>query len=162
LVVSARRSRALVGQHERIAAPVEDQARPGRNYRRRHRMMRALVLAVILLLSAQAQALEIGARIPIKKGETFVVRNDLGIRNFHNHFPYGSVCKMDWHHPMWLVVNVIAAERVLLTIEVYYAMPMINYNCPDGTQTSLPLAEVQQRYDDYVRATDDKFIGSLR
>ena len=49
--------------------------------------MRALIIAAMLFVTVPACALEIGARLPIKYGEIFVVRNDDGIKNWINLFP---------------------------------------------------------------------------
>ena len=54
--------------------------------------MRALIIAAILFVPTSACALDIGARLPIKYGEIFMVRNDGGIKNWTTHFPYGSIC----------------------------------------------------------------------
>ena len=53
--------------------------------------MRALIIAAILFVPTSACALDIGARLPIKYGEIFMVRNDGGIKNWTTHFPYGSI-----------------------------------------------------------------------
>ena len=42
--------------------------------------MRALIIAAILFVPTSVCALDIGARLPIKYGEIFMVRNDGGIR----------------------------------------------------------------------------------
>ena len=44
--------------------------------------MRALIIAAMLFATAPACAFEIGARLPIKYGEIFMVRNDGGIKNW--------------------------------------------------------------------------------
>jgi hypothetical protein len=123
--------------------------------------MYAVFIAALLFLPTAARAFDVGARMPITFGETFVVRNDLGIRNFHHYFPYGSTCELKWRLPMWLVVKRVIADRVLLTIEVQYAMQMIDHNCPHGTETSMPLAQARQRYEDYARALDDQTFSGL-
>ena len=42
---------------------------------------RALIIAAILFVPTSVCALDIGARLPIKYGEIFMVRNDGGISN---------------------------------------------------------------------------------
>jgi len=66
---------------------------------------RALIIAAILFVPTSVCALDIGARLPIKYGEIFMVRNDGGIKNWTTHFPYGSICHLKWRLPMWLVVK---------------------------------------------------------
>ena len=55
-------------------------------------MTRALIIAAILFVPTSVCALDIGARLPIKYGEIFIVRNDDGIRNWSSYFPYGANC----------------------------------------------------------------------
>ena len=121
--------------------------------------MRALVIAAILFVPTSVCALEIGARLPIQYGETFVVRNDDGIKNWSTYFPNGSTCQMKWRLPMWLVVKRIINDSVLLTVDLNNQMTQLN--CPHGTEISMPYAEARNRYEDYVRGSDDKFTSNL-
>jgi hypothetical protein len=121
-------------------------------------MMRALVLA-LTLLPVSAHALDIGARMSIQFGETFVVRNDPGIRNWSMYFPYGAICELKWRLPMWLVVTRVVADRVLLTVDLNNQVAELS--CPHGTETSMPLAQARQRYQDYARTLDDKVFSEL-
>ena len=59
--------------------------------------MRALVIAAILFVPASVCALEIGARLPIKYGEIFMVRNDGGIKNGTTHFEGAPMPGMTRH-----------------------------------------------------------------
>ena len=121
--------------------------------------MRALIIAAILFVSTSVSALEIGARLPIKYGEIFMVRNDGGIKNWTTHFPYGSICRLKWRLPMWLVVKRIVGDSVLLTVDLNNQMAELS--CPHGTETSMPYAQARKRYEDYVRTLDDKFFSDL-
>jgi hypothetical protein len=121
--------------------------------------MCALLIAAMLFLPAPARALEIGARLPIQYDETFVVRNDDGIKSWSTYFPYGSTCQLKWRLPMWLVVKRIIDDSALLTIDLNNQMTQLN--CPHGTETSMPYAQARKRYEDYVRALDDKFTSDL-
>jgi hypothetical protein len=119
----------------------------------------ALIIATVLFLPAPARALDIGTRMPIKFGEVFVVRNDGGIRNWSGYFPYGATCPVKWRLPMWLVVTRVVADRVLLTVDLNNQVAELS--CPHGTETSMPYAQARNRYEDYVRALDDKVFSDL-
>jgi hypothetical protein len=97
--------------------------------------------------------------LPIKYGEIFMVRNDGGIRNWSSYFPYGATCPVKWRLPMWLVVTRVVADRVLLTVDLNNQVAELS--CPHGTETSMPYAQARKRYEDYVRALDDKFFSDL-
>ena len=122
-------------------------------------MTRALIIAAILFVPTSVCALEIGARLPIKYGEIFMVRNDGGIKNWTTHFPYGSICHLNWRLPMCLVVKRIVGDSVLLTVDLNNQMAELS--CPHGTETSMPYAQARKRYEDYVRTLDDKFFSDL-
>jgi hypothetical protein len=124
--------------------------------------MRATVAAVAFAAATAppALALEIGARFPALRGETLVVRNDGGIRNATNQFPYGSICELPSNLLMFLVVTRIVGDSVLLTVDLNIALA--DQNCPHGTETSLPYAQARQRYDDHVRALDANVFDLLR
>ena len=122
-------------------------------------MTRALIIAAILFVPRSVCALDIGARLPIKYGEIFMVRNDGGIKNWTTHFPYGSICRLKWRLPMWLVVKRIVGDSVLLTVDLNNQMAELS--CPHGTETSMPYAQARKRYEDYVRTLDDKFFSDL-
>lgn len=120
--------------------------------------MRALIAALVLS-SAPAHALEIHARLPIKYGESFVVRNEGGINNWRTYFQYGTTCQLKWRLPMWLIVTRIVGDSVLLMVDLNGAMT--EFSCPHGTETSMPLTQARQRYEDYRRAVEDKFMSDL-
>ena len=122
-------------------------------------VMRALIIAAILFVPTSVCALDIGARLPIKYGEIFMVRNDGGIKNWTTHFPYGSICHLKWRLPMRLVVKRIVGDSVLLTVDLNNQM--VELSCPHGTETSMPYAQARKRYEDYVRTLDDKFFSDL-
>ena len=122
-------------------------------------MTRALIIAAILFVPTSVCALDIGARLPIKYGEIFMVRNDGGIKNWTTHFPYGSICRLKRRLPMWLVVKRIVGDSVLLTVDLNNQMAELS--CPHGTETSMPYAQARKRYEDYVRTLDDKFFSDL-
>ena len=67
--------------------------------------MRALIIAAMLFVPTPARALEIGARLPIKYGEIFVVRNDGGIKNWTTISRMARPVHLKWRLPMWLVVQ---------------------------------------------------------
>ena len=121
--------------------------------------MRALIIAAILFVPTSACALDIGARLPIKYGEIFMVRNDGGIKNWTTHFPYGSIGHLKWRLPMWLVVKRIVGDSVLLTVDLNNQMAELS--CPHGTETSMPYAQARKRHEDYVRTLDDKVFSDL-
>ena len=121
--------------------------------------MRALIIAAILFVPTSACALDIGARLPIKYGEIFMVRNDGGIKNWTTHFPYGSIGHLKWRLPMWLVVKRIVGDSVLLTVDLNNQMAELS--CPHGTETSMPHAQARKRHEDYVRTLDDKVFSDL-
>ena len=121
--------------------------------------MRPLIIAAMLFVTVPACALEIGARLPIQYSETFVVRNDDGIKNWSTYFPYGSTCQLKWRLPMWLVVKRIVGDSVLLMVDLNNQMAELS--CPHGTETSMPYAQARKRYDDYVRTLDDKLFSDL-
>ena len=50
-------------------------------------------------------------------------------------------------------------DSVLLTVDLNNQMAELS--CPHGTETSMPYAQARKRYDDYVRALDDKFFSDL-
>ncbi|MGB9020641.1 MAG: hypothetical protein WCC77_23810, partial [Pseudolabrys sp.] len=112
-------------------------------------MTRALIIAAILFVPTSVCALDIGARLPIKYGEIFMVRNDDGIRNWSSYFPYGANCPVKWRLPMWLVVTRVVADRVLLMVDLNNLVAELS--CPHGTETSMPYAQARKRYEDYVR-----------
>jgi hypothetical protein len=59
--------------------------------------MRALVIAAILFVPTSVCALEIGARLPIKYGEIFMVRNDGGIKNLSSEMAIADVAGCQAH-----------------------------------------------------------------
>ena len=122
-------------------------------------MTRALIIAAILFVPTSVCALDIGARLPIKYGEIFMVRNDGGISNWSSYFPYGATCPVKWRLPMWLVVTRVVADRVLLTVDLNNQVAELS--CPHGTEISMPYAQARKRYEDYVRALDNKLFSDL-
>jgi hypothetical protein len=52
--------------------------------------MRAPIIATILFAPTCACAFDIGTLLPTDYGETIVVKNDGGIKNWTDHFPCGS------------------------------------------------------------------------
>jgi hypothetical protein len=104
--------------------------------------------------------LEIDARLPTSYGELIVVRNDGGIRNWTNYFPYGSICHTDLNLKIWLIVRRIIGDRALVEVD----LPKIEttrLSCPHGTETSMPLAQARKQYEDYARLLDDKIFSDL-
>ena len=83
------------------------------------------------------------ARLPIKYGEIFMVRNDGGISNWSSYFPYGATCPVKWRLPMWLVVTRVVADRVLLTVDLNNQVAELS--CPHGNGRSSLLGS---SYDD--------------
>jgi hypothetical protein len=122
-------------------------------------MIYALIIAAVSLLPTPARALDIGTRLPIKYGESFVVRNEGGINNWRTYFQYGATCQLKWRLPMWLIVTRIVGDSVLLMVDLNGAMT--EFNCPHGTETSMPLTQARQRNEDYRRAVEDKFMSDL-
>jgi len=90
---------------------------------------RALIIAAILFVPTSVCALDIGARLPIKYGEIFMVRNDGGI------------------------------EQTLLVVD--FGVEITRLSCPHETETNMRYAQARKRYEDYVRALDDKFFSDL-
>jgi hypothetical protein len=84
----------------------------------RWQLMRALIIAAMLLVPAQTHALEIGARLPTSDGELIVIRNDGGIRNATDYFGYGTVCRADLNLRTWLVVKRIVSDRALVEVDL--------------------------------------------
>jgi hypothetical protein len=119
--------------------------------------MRALIIAAMLLVPAQTHALEIGARLPTRYGEVIVVKNDGGVKNWTTYFPYGSICHTDLNLKTWLIVKRIVGEQTLLVVD--FGVESIRLSCPHGTETNTPYAQARKRYEDYVRALDDKFFS---
>jgi len=122
-------------------------------------MMRALVVAASLLVPVPACALEIGARLPTRYGEVIVVKNDGGVKNWTTYFPYGSICHTDLDLKTWLVVKRIVGEQTLLVVD--FGVEITRFSCPHETETNMRYAQARKRYEDYVRALDDKFFSDL-
>ena len=121
--------------------------------------MRALIIAAIMFVPVPAYALEIGARLPTRYGEVIVVKNDGGVKNLTTYFPYGSICHTDLDLKTWLVVKRIVGEQTLLVVD--FGVESMRISCPHGTETNMPYAQARKRYEDYVRALDDKFFSDL-
>jgi hypothetical protein len=75
------------------------------------------------------------------------------------YFQYGATCQLKWRLPMWLIVTRIVGDSVLLMVDLNGAMT--EFNCPHGTETSMPLTQARQRYEDHRRAVEDKFMSDL-
>ena len=119
--------------------------------------MRALIVAASLFVPVPAYALEIGARLPTRHGEVIVVKNDGGVKNWTTYFPYGSICHTDLNLKTWLIVKRIVGEQTLLVVD--FGVESTRLSCPHGTETNTPYAQARTRYEDYVRALDDKFFS---
>jgi hypothetical protein len=113
---------------------------------------RFLVFLSYLAAVHPSLALEIGARLPTEYGESVVVRNDGGVRNATTHFPYGAICHTDIDLKTWLVVKRIVGGQVLIELDLDFDLTMYGRVCPHRTETSMPLAQAQRRFDDFVRA----------
>ena len=123
--------------------------------------MRALIIAAMLLVPAQTHALEIGARLPTMYGEVIIVRNDGGIKNWTNYFPYGSICHTDLNLKIWLIVRRIIGDRALVEVD----LPKIEttrLSCPHGTETSISHTVTRKRYEAHKRALDAKVFLDLK
>jgi hypothetical protein len=60
----------------------------------------------------------------------------------------------------WFVVERIIGDQVLLEFE---CIPTVFGNaCPNGTQTSMPLAQARARLNNHTRETDNEFMRGLR
>ena len=92
-------------------------------------------------------------------GEVIVVKNDGGVKNLTTYFPYGSICHTDLDLKTWLIVKRIVGEQTLLVVD--FGVESMRLSCPNGTETNMPYAQARKRYEDYVRALDDKFFSDL-
>ena len=108
---------------------------------------------------ARTGALEIGARLPTRYGEVIVVKNDGGVKNLTTYFPYGSICHTDLDLKTWLIVKRIVGEQTLLVVD--FGVEITRLTCPHETETNMRYAQARKRYEDYVRALDDKFFSDL-
>ena len=53
----------------------------------------------------------------------------------------------------------IVGEQTLLVVD--FGVESMRLSCPHGTETNMPYAQARKRYEDYVRALDDKFFSDL-
>ena len=49
--------------------------------------------------------------------------------------------------------------QTLLVVD--FGVESMRLSCPHGTETNMPYAQARKRYEDYVRALDDKFFSDL-
>jgi len=92
-------------------------------------------------------------------GEVIVVKNDGGVKNLTTYFPYGSICHTDLDLKTWLIVKRIVGEQTLLVVD--FGVEITRLSCPHETETNMRYAQARKRYEDYVRALDDKFFSDL-
>ena len=117
-------------------------------------MMFFSISAVLALLHGQADAVELdlGTRFPAMPNEEIVVRNDGGVRNETLPFRLGS--KNMVHRRQ------IVGEHVLVELECLRTV--FGDSCPNGTETSKPVAETRARVNAHARETDTQFMEQLR
>jgi hypothetical protein len=125
-------------------------------------MMFLSISAVLALLHGQADAVELdrGTRFPAMPNEEIVVRNDGGVRNETHSFAFGETCHSDPDLKTWFIVRQIVGEHVLVKLECLRTV--FGDSCPNGTETSKPVAETRARVNAYARETDTQFMEQLR
>ena len=116
-------------------------------------MMLLSIIAVHVLLHSQADAVEVdlGTRFPAMPNEEIVVRNDGGVRNETHSFAFGKTCHSDPDLKTWFIVRQIVGEHVLVKLECLRTV--FGDSCPNGTETSKPVAETRARVNAYARET---------
>jgi hypothetical protein len=75
--------------------------------------------------------------------EEIVVRNDGGVRNETHSFAFGETCHSDPDLKTWFIVRQIVGEHVLVELECLRTV--FGDSCPNGTETSKPVAETRAR-----------------
>jgi hypothetical protein len=125
-------------------------------------MMFLSISAVLALLHGQADAVELdlGTRFPAMPNEEIVVRNDGGVRNETHSFAFGETCHSDPDLKTWFIVRQIVGEHVLVELECLRTV--FGDSCPNGTETSKPVAETRARVNAHARETDTQFMEQLR
>jgi hypothetical protein len=125
-------------------------------------MMFLSISAVLALLHGEADAVELdrGTRFPAMPNEEIVVRNDGGVRNETHSFAFGETCHSDPDLKTWFIVRQIVGEHVLVELECLRTV--FGDSCPNGTETSKPVAETRARANAHARETDTQFMEQLR
>jgi hypothetical protein len=125
-------------------------------------MMFLSISAVLALLHGQGDAVELdlGTRFPAMPNEEIVVRNDGGVRNETHSFAFGETCHSDPDLKTWFIVRQIVGEHVLVELECLRTV--FGDSCPNGTETSKPVAETRARVNAHARETDTQFMEQLR
>jgi hypothetical protein len=126
-------------------------------------------LIVLTLQSAQALELRVGDRIPAVSGEPIIVANDGGLKRGTQILDFGQVCRVNGWMKNWLLVRSIVADWTLLELvgpspgdEAVVDYPMsVTTECPLGTETTRPRAEMGERLSAYAQRSDDEFLRSL-
>ncbi len=137
------------------------------------RVVRTLVLCGLVALtvhSAKAAELKVGDRVPAASGEAITVANDGGLKRQAQVLDLGKVCHVNGWTKNWLLVRRIVGDWTLLELVGPSPgdEPNIDYpssiaaECPLGTETTRPLAEMRARLNEYAHKTDLELIKSLQ
>ncbi len=134
--------------------------------------MRKLVLCGLIALTvhaAKAVELKVGDRVPAASGEAITVANDGGVRRQAQGLDFGKVCHVNGWTKNWLLVRRIVGDWTLLELVGPSPgdEPIVDYpasiaaECPLGTETTRPLAEMRARLNEYAHETELELIKSL-
>jgi hypothetical protein len=124
---------------------------------------RWVVASIALVLvndSAAAMELQIGSRVPAVHNQKIIVKNDGGVRNATNTFAFGDTCYSDRHQKTWFIVRRIVGDQVMVELE---CIPVVfGLACPDGTETSRPLVELEARLNTYAKELDTQLFERMQ
>jgi hypothetical protein len=104
--------------------------------------------------------LQIGSRVPALHKQKIIVKNDGGVHNATNTFAFGDICYSDHHLKTWLIVRRIVGDQVLVELDCISVA--FGLACPDGTETSRPLVELEARLNAYAKELDTQLFETMR
>jgi hypothetical protein len=120
----------------------------------------ASIALILLIDSAAAMELQISSRIPAMHNQKIIVKNDGGVRNATNTFSFGDTCYSDRHLKTWFIVRRMVGDQVLVELEC--TSVVFGLVCPDGTETSRPLVEMEARLNTYARELDTQLFKGMQ
>jgi len=134
--------------------------------------MKAIWLCgIIIAVAAPANALElkVGDRIPAISGEAVIVRNDGGVQRGTTVLDFGNVCHVSGWARNWFLVRRIVADWTLLELTgpspdenpVVAEPSFLAPECPLGTETTRPTAEMRTRWDWFAKDMDYKLLQTF-
>ena len=83
-----------------------------------------------------------------------------GVRNETHLFAFGETCHSDSDLKTWFIVGRLSESMCWLSSNAFGTV--FGDSCPNGTETSKPVAETRARVNAHARETDTQFMEQLR